>query len=573
MLLKGIAVSSGVVRGTAYVLAATHRRVVPRHQIAVEDVARHLERFDAALVKAEQELLALEESLAKVVGPGEAAIFRAQALLVRSSELLDPVRALVREQRLNVEAALSETIGRLIEEFEAVRSPLVRERAADIRDVGKRLLSLLVKEPLEAVSGGIPKDAIVVAEELLPSVTARLELAHVGGLVSERGGQSSHASILARAQGLPAVTGIEGAAARIKTGDPLIVDGVSGVVFVHPDASVQREYEGVEAQLRSHREELGHLIQLPSVTLDGTRVALLANINKYTDTEAAFGFNADGIGLYRTEFGFSVRGTFPTDDEQYEFLKRAAERFHPRPIVFRLLDVGGDKDLPYFPLPASRNPSLAQRGIRLLLEHPEILKAQLRAFLRVSADHPVQILMPVVGGLEEVRRTRAVLIQVQDELAARGVRFNRQVPLGAMIEVPSAALLASSLAREVDFFSLGTNDLVQYVLAADREDEGISHYYQPLHPAVLRLISSLADAARVAKRELTLCGEMAGNPAYTQLLLGLGLRRFSVAPRQMLEVKNAIRLARLDGAERLAQRALEMGSVEEIEGLISSQDS
>jgi phosphoenolpyruvate-protein phosphotransferase len=325
----------------------------------------------------------------------------------------------------------------------------------------------------------------------------------------------------------------------------------------------------VEAQLRSHREELGHLIDLPSVTLDGTRVPLLANINKFADTEAAFGLNADGVGLYRTEFGFSVRGTFPTDDEQFEFLKRAAERFHPRPMVLRLLDIGGDKELPYFPLPAARNPSLAQRGIRLLLEHPEILKAQLRAFLRVSADHPVQILLPVVGGLEEVRRTRAILAEVQGELAARGVRFNRDTPVGAMIEVPSAALLASALAREVDFFSLGTNDLVQYLLAADREDEGIARYYQPLHPAVLRLIFSLAQAARTAERELTLCGEMAGNPSYTRLLLGLGLRRFSVAPRQMLEVKAAIRGARIDDAERLAQRALELGSVAEIEALIS----
>jgi phosphotransferase system enzyme I (PtsI) len=314
MVLKGIAVSPGVVHGTAYVLAAAQRRTVPRRQIAIEEVAHHLERFEAALVTAEEELLALEESLTKVIGPGEAAIFRAQALLVRSSELLDPVRTLVREQRVNIEAALAETIGRLTQEFEAVRSPLVRARAADIRDVGKRLLSLLAPEHREGDAGAIPEHAIIVAEELLPSVTARLELHHVSALVSERGGASSHASILARAQGLPAVTGIEGAVARIKTGDPVIVDGISGVVFVHPDAAVQREYQGVEAQLRSHREELGHLIDLPSVTLDGTRVPLLANINKFADTEAAFGLNPDGIGLYRTEFGFSVRGTFPTDD-------------------------------------------------------------------------------------------------------------------------------------------------------------------------------------------------------------------------------------------------------------------
>jgi phosphoenolpyruvate-protein phosphotransferase (PTS system enzyme I) len=250
-------------------------------------------------------------------------------------------------------------------------------------------------------------------------------------------------------------------------------------------------------------------------------------------------------------------------------LARAAERFHPRPVVFRLLDVGGDKELSYFPLPASHNPSLAQRGIRLLLEHPEILRSQLRAFLRVSADHPVSIVMPVVGGIEEVRRTRAIVAEVQDELSARGVRFNRETPLGAMIEVPSAALLVPTLAREVDFFCLGTNDLVQYLLAADREDQRISNYYQPLHPAVLRLIRLVSDGARAADRELTICGEMAGNPAYTELLLGLGLRRFSVAPGQMLEVKNAIRLARLGAAEDCARRALELSSVSEIEALVA----
>ncbi|MCU1281279.1 MAG: phosphoenolpyruvate-protein phosphotransferase [bacterium] len=571
MVLKGIGVSTGVARGTAYVLVAAHRLVVPRREIGSEEVAGELDRLEAALVETEADLLALEKSLAKRIGARDADIFRSQALLVRSTQLLEPVRALVSEQRLNVEAALFETLERLVREFEAIPDVVFRERAADIRDVGKRLLSVLQSEQREGDGAIIPEHAILVAEELLPSVMGRPELQYVAALVSERGGRSSHASILARAQGMPAVTGIAGAATQIKTGDPLIVDGIAGVVFVHPDGSVQREYQRMEAEIRSHHAELEHLIDLPCVTLDGAAIPLLANISKYADTEAAFRYNADGIGLYRTEFGFAIRAAFPTDDEQYEFLARAAERFHPRPLVLRLLDLGGDKDLSYFPLPVAHNPSLAQRGIRLLLEHPEILKTQLRAFLRVSADHPVQILLPVVGGLEEVRRTRAIVRQVQDELDARGVRFNRETPIGAMIEVPAAALLASALAREVDFFSLGTNDLVQYVLAADREDEGIANYYQPLHPAVLRLIQSVAEAARAADRELTICGEMAGNPAYAKLLLGLGLRRFSVAPGQMLEVKNAIRSARLDEAEGLARRALELGSVSEIEALVAGR--
>jgi phosphotransferase system enzyme I (PtsI) len=478
----------------------------------------------------------------------------------------------VREQRVNVEAALVEVVSLLTRTFEAVSDAYLRERAADIRDVGRRLLALLAAgQEQQGDRCSIPEHAIVVATELLPSVTARLELQHVAALVTERGGRSSHASILARAQGIAAVTGIDGATTRIKTGDPVIVDGIAGVVFVNPEASVGREYERVEQALQARHGALRQLIDLPTVTLDGTTIPLLANVNKLTDTEAALGCKADGIGLYRTEFGFSVRPAFPTDDEQYEFLARAAERFHPRPVVFRLLDLGGDKDLPYFPLPAARNPALAQRGIRLLLEHPAILRSQLRAFLRVSADHPVSILLPVVGGVEEVRRTRSVVREVQAELVGQGLRFDRETPVGAMIELPSAALIAPALAKEVDFFCLGTNDLTQYVLAADREDERAANYYQPLHPAMLRLIHLLADAARAAGRALTMCGEIAGNPAYTELLLGLGLRRFSVTPGQMLEVKDAIRRVRLDEAERRARQALELGTVAEIEALISGQ--
>jgi phosphoenolpyruvate-protein phosphotransferase (PTS system enzyme I) len=411
----------------------------------------------------------------------------------------------------------------------------------------------------------------VVAEELLPSATARLQLDRVRALVTERGHRFSHAAILARSMGTPAVAGVREASVRIKTGDRLVVDGVAGVVFVDPDAQVEREYDRLEAELRATREGLRPLAGLPSVTRDGTPIPLLANVNKFADTEAALRNGADGIGLYRTEFAFSVRPRFPTEDEQYEFLARAAERFHPRRVVFRLLDLGGDKVLPYFPLPPSRNPSLAERGVRLLLKHPDVLKPQLRAFLRVSAEHPVSILLPVVAGVEDVREARAVVRQAQDELSRAGGRFDPQIPLGAMIEVPSAALVARSLSREVDFLSLGTNDLVQYVLAADREDESVAGYYQPLHPGVLRLIHLVADAAESAGRELTICGEMAGDPVHAELLVGLGLRQFSVAPGEMLEVKDAIRSIRLEDARDLARRALELGTAAEVAALLGER--
>jgi len=408
----------------------------------------------------------------------------------------------------------------------------------------------------------------LVADELLPSATARLELSQVKALVTERGGRFSHTSILARSMRIPALTGIQEVASKTQTGDLLIVDGLSGILFVNPGESVLHEYERLEAELSGYRAGLQKGIDLPSVTLDGTVVPLLANASKVSDTEAAYLYRADGIGLYRTEFAFSIRSAFPSEDDQYQLLKRAAERIHPRKIVLRLLDMGADKQLSYFPLPASRNPSLAQRGIRLLLKNPAVLKTQLRAFLRVSADHPVSILLPVVGGLDEVRGTRAVLTQVMAELAAEGIAFNPRVPVGGMIEIPSAAVLTSVLAQELDFFSLGTNDLVQYVLAADREDDSVADYYQPLHPAVLRIIRSVVLAAHAAHRPLTICGEMAGDPEYTELLLGLGLREFSVAPGEMLEVKNAIRTLTVAGAEALATAALKLGLTSEIEALL-----
>jgi phosphoenolpyruvate-protein phosphotransferase (PTS system enzyme I) len=569
-LFKGVAVSPGVARGTAFVLVAAHNRAVPRRVIGDEEIAGELERFSVALERAEIELRELRQSVAAQL-PMEAEIFTAQALLVRSTRLVDPVRARVREQRLNVEAAVSEVLDELTHALAAVADPVLRERAADIRDVGKRLLSVLIAEQPSGESV-IPEGSVLIADELLPSVSVRLELGRVRALVTERGGRSSHASILARARGLTAVVGIEGVTEQVKTGDRVIVDGIAGVIFVDPDDHIAREYDRVEADIRAREGELQQLVDVPSVTADGVAVPLLANINTFADTEAADRCRADGVGLYRTEFGFIIRPKLPTEDEQYEFLERAAARFDPRPVTFRLLDIGGDKELPTLPLPPARNPSLSQRGIRLLLDHPAMLRAQLAAFLRVGAKHPVSILLPVVGGLEDVRRARAVIREVQAELRGRGIRLERETPIGAMIEVPSAALMVPALAREVDFFSLGTNDLAQYLLAVDREDERVARYYQPLHPSVLRLIHSVAEAARAADRELTICGEMAGSAANAELLIGLGLRRFSVAPSQLLHVKDAIRGVRLDEAERLARRALELGTAAEVEAIVAERN-
>jgi phosphotransferase system enzyme I (PtsI) len=566
-LLKGIAASPGVAQGRAYVMTCADRGLVPRRFVEEADIEEELMRFEAALAKAEAELLALRNDVAERLGPADADIFAAQALVVRDRTLYDDVVAVVRQKHVNIEVALAEVGEKFLRAFEQIPDAYVRERAADLRDVGRRVLASLIVSHCPTPTD-IPEGSILVADELLPSATASLELTRVKAIVTEKGGKFAHSSILARSMRMPALTGVPEAMLKIEMGDYLIVDGVAGVVLINPDDSVRRQYDRVEADLRSYRAELQKTADLPSVARDGMVVPLLANVSKLADTEAAFLYKADGIGLYRTEFGFSIRSAFPTEDEQYEFLVRAAARFHPRKVVFRLLDVGGDKVLPYFPLPVSRNPSLSQRGIRLLLKNPDVLRRQLRVFLRISADHPVSILLPVVGGLEEVRATRALVKEVMEALHAEGRSFNPAVAIGAMIEVPSAAILAAALLKEVDFISLGTNDLVQYVLAADREEETVADYYQPLHPAVLRLIGLVADAAESAGRPLSICGEMAGNPRYTELLLGLGLRELSVAPGELLEVKSAIRGATLARARALATEALTLGSVAEVEALL-----
>jgi phosphotransferase system enzyme I (PtsI) len=570
-MMRGTPVSSGIAHGTAYVLACTTRAASPRRTIEAGDVERELGRFEAALGKAERDLLTLKQMVGEKIGSGEADIFAAQALLVTDAAFKKQVSVVISDKRVNAESALAEVVERFTRAFDEISDPYLRERAADIRDVGRRVLSSLIEE--QAPEGlNVPEGSIVVADELLPSVTARLELGQARAFVTERGGKFSHTSILARSLGMPAVAGVAGAPLRIKTGDRLIVDGVSGVVFLNPAPGVQREYDRLEGEIRAHKEEQRALVDLPAVTADGTHVSLLANVSKLADTEAALLYRAEGIGLYRTEFGYSIRAAFPTEDEQYAVLKMAAERFHPRKVVFRLLDIGGDKELPYFPLPAARNPSLAQRGIRLLLSHPELLRVQLRAFLRVAGEHPASILLPVVGGVEDVRETRAFIADVGRGLTGEGKPFDPRTPVGAMIEVPSAALMARSLAREVDFFSLGTNDLVQYVLAADREDEGIASHYRPLHPAVLSLVRSVVEAANDRGIPVSICGDMAGNPLYTEILLGLGLRELSIAPGEMLDVKERIRATTLAGARELARAALELASPGEVEALLRARE-
>jgi phosphoenolpyruvate-protein phosphotransferase len=561
-MMKGCSLSPGIAQGVAFVVAPWSAAGA----IENGDVQVELDRLRVAVAHAELELSSLIANAASWLGSAAAEMFRAQILVLRDSSFLGPVTKLIRENRKTVEAALDETQHQISEAFAAVSDPYIRERASDIRDVVRRVLvALSVQQPLAA-----PFGSIVVMRELLPTVVAGITPDTVRAFVTERGGMTSHAAILARMIGIPVVAGVDAACTAIRSGDPLIVDAIAGLVFPRPSASIVSEYVRLENAFRSFRESLKDFVDLPTQTIDGCSVKLYANTAKSADADAAIACKADGIGLYRTEFAFTIRTAFPTEDEQVRIARLTTDRMRPRRVVFRLLDLGADKSLVSVPMVPATNPALALRGIRFLVRNPDLLRTQLRALLRVSATAPIAIMLPMVTGVEDILETKRVLHEVEDSLRAASVAFDHQVPLGAMIEVPSAVLLAPRIAQVTDFGSLGTNDLTQYLLAADRDDAGMLRYYRPAHPAVIRAIETVVEAFRLTRKELTICGDIASEPRFTELLLGLGLRGFSVPPAQLLEVRAAIRTTSIGDAERLA-RDLAVREVDEIEEALTAR--
>lgn len=562
-MILGEVASPGVARGVALACACGEQLSVPRRMIEESDVGHELERFENAIAEAEQELLDLQREVQQRVGGDAAKIFQAHISLLRDPALRHEVSTRCLTEHVNVEAAVEDAIEKLASIFAHIEAPYFRERAADVRDLGKRLLNILN----QAAPAGTPapsQESVIVTSELLPSVTARLDHQAVRGLIVEQGGQTAHATILARELGIPLLIHVPQATQRIQSGDRLIVDGLSGRVFINPAPSILREYDRLEADFEARRTALEGLVALPAVTRDGVEIKLGANVGKSADAAAAASLNADGVGLYRTEFVFLAQDHFPSEEEQYRLYRTTANHVQPREVVIRLLDIGGDKPLPYFPLPLEPNPSLGLRGTRLLLAHPEMVTPQLRAILRLSATHPVSILLPMVSGAEDVRAVKAVIESVKASLTSKGESFNPRIPIGAMIETPSAAILIGRLGQEVDFFSIGTNDLVQYLLTTDRTSSKVASYYEPLHPAVLQMLASLTTTVGARGKSISICGEMAGNPAYTQLLLGLGFRSLSVRPGELLEVKNAVRSTTMQAAQNLAQQVLQCDTIQEI---------
>ncbi len=570
-VIAGVSASSGIARGPAFVCACADDLAVPRRSIEPGEVPGELERLRIAGTEVENEMAALQADVRRKIGEQAASILEAQAALLRDPMLREATARRCREKLVNVEAALSDTVDELASDFARVDDALIRERAADLRDIARRLLDRLQARNESRPSP--PADCILVTRELLPSVAATLDQQRIRGIIAEQGAATAHAVILARALDIPTLIHVDEATRRITTGDALIVDGLSGRVYINPSRALQSEYDHAESDFAARRKLLRESLDLPAVTKDGAAIKLSANIGKIADASAAMAFNADGIGLYRTEFAFLAHDHFPSEEEQYDIYRHTAHCVEGRAMVVRVLDVGSDKLLPYFPLPAEANPSLGRRGMRLLLGHPKVLATQLRAILRLSATGPVAVLFPMIGGVDEIIEAREALENAKAQLRAEGAPFDPNIRVGAMIETPSAVITARYIAHEVDFLSVGTNDLVQYLLTTDRTSRDMEAYYEPLHPAVILALRSIFEAAAAENTEVSLCGEIAGNPAYVELLLGLGARALSVAPGEILEVKRVIRSSSIEQASALARRALSARTVREIKSALAARVS
>ena len=561
--LQGTAAAPGVGRGPAYLLLQGMAIVVCQK---VPDVEAELRRFDLALEATRQAIAKLRQEVAQSLGESEAAIFDAHLLVLDDVALIDDVSKEVRSTGFNVEFCFQEVVQRYIDIFERMEDDFLRERASDIRDVTSRVMHhLLGTRPAHAAMAA--RQQVVVARDLTPSETAGLPEDGVLAFVTEEGGRTGHSAIMARSLEIPAVVGVKGLMDAVQEGDIILVDGETGAVVINPTAATLEGYRDQELAIRRRRDRVMLEIALPDVTSDGEGFALQANIGGPEDLEDARLYCAQGVGLYRTENLYLRLDAWPTEAEQYEEYAEVVREARGRLVTFRTLDLGGDKRLG--DLTDEANPFMGYRAIRLCLDRPDVFRPQLRAILRAAALGPVAVMFPMISGIEEFRRAKAVLGSVAIELAAEGIVPMERIRLGAMIEIPSVAAVAEDLALEVDFFSVGTNDLVQYLLAVDRGNPRISALYEPAHPAVVRTLERIFKAARQHGVAAAVCGELAGDPVWAPLLIGLGAHELSMAPPAIPEVRFVLRHSTKEELTQLAQRALVLSECTAIKALLA----
>ena len=567
-MITGIPASPGIVFGKALVLKE-EKIVLDTQKISEDQVEAEVARFYAGREAAVEQLNSIHQRALKSLGEEKAAIFEGHLMILEDEELEEEIIDYLRSNKVNASVAASKIIDQQVEMLSEIDDEYLKERAGDIRDIGNRLIKNILGMHIVDL-GDITEESILVAYDLTPSETAQLNLEKVLGFITDIGGRTSHTSIMARSLELPAIVGTNDVTARVNTGDYLILDAVNNCVYVNPSQAEIDELKKLEAKLTEEKAELAKLKDLPAVTLDGHKVDVVANIGTIRDCEGAHRNGAEGIGLYRTEFLFMDRDQLPSEEEQFIAYKEVVEAMEGRLVVLRTMDIGGDKELPYLNLPKEMNPFLGWRAVRIALDRREILHAQLRAVLRASAFGKLAVMFPMIISVEEIRELKSVLETLKAELRAEGKAFDENIQVGVMVETPSAAVNAKFLAKEVDFFSIGTNDLTQYTLAVDRGNELISHLYNPMSPSVLGLIKQVIDASHAEGKWTGMCGELAGDERATLLLLGMGLDEFSMSAISVPRIKKLIRHVNYQEVKALADEALQKPTSAEIEQLIQA---
>ncbi len=567
--LHGIGVSPGIAIGPAKTFGLDSLEI-PQYKVTGPEA--ELERFTQAVDDVRQDLVRLREKTAKEAGEYNASIFDAHIMVLDDVTLHEEISQRVREEGFNVEYILNDLISQQAAIMETIEDPSFRDRMGDILDVGRRILGRLLNTELESLEH-LDEPAIIVAHELSPSDTAKIDLKNARGIITDMSGPTSHTAILARAFAIPAVVGLKNAGAHIHPGDTIILDGSAGRVFIRPNEETLARYQDRQEQEEQQLEALQALQTscATTCTLDGHEVPLMANIELPVEVTDQLKRKADGVGLYRTEYLFLNRTSLPTEEEQYQAYASVVEAMNPLPVTLRTLDLGGDKFASHIPLAEELNPQLGWRAVRFCLERPDIFKAQLRAILRASIHGNVQVMFPLISGLDELLRVKEVFNDVCADLQRRSVAFRKDIKIGCMIEVPSAVAVADHLARNCDFFSIGTNDLIQYSLAVDRVNEKIAHMYEPGHPAVLRMLQQTVAAAREAGIPCSICGEMAGAPLFTEVLVGLGMTSLSMSMVAIPQVRAELMSIRLDEAKETAAKTTQMGLVEDVRGYLQQR--
>ena len=564
-LLKGIAASDGVAISKAYLLVEPDLSFSSEN---ISDVGGEVEKFKAAVNQSKVELTQIRNNAEKQLGADKAAIFDAHLLVLEDPELLNPIEENIRNNKVNAPTALNEVSTNFITIFENMDNEYMKERAADIRDVSKRILAHILGVELPNPSM-INESVIIVGEDLTPSDTAQLNKEFVKGFATNIGGRTSHSAIMSRSLEIPAVVGTKDITDRVNHGDSLIIDGLSGDVIINPTDDEVQAYEQKQKNFLAEKEELAKLVNDESVSKDGVHVELAANIGTPNDLEGVKNNGAEGIGLYRTEFLYMGRDNMPSEEEQFEAYSKVLKEMDGKRVVVRTLDIGGDKELSYLNLPKEMNPFLGYRAIRLCLDQTDIFRTQLRALLRASEFGKLNIMFPMIATIKEFRDAKAILLEEKEKLVSEGVNVADDIEIGIMVEIPSTAALADIFAKEVDFFSIGTNDLIQYTMAADRMSERVSYLYQPYNPAILRLVKQVIEASHKEGKWTGMCGEMAGDNTAIPLLLGLGLDEFSMSATSILKARKQIKQLDQKEMQELANKAINCATEEEVVELVN----